>query len=209
MDRTCTISKSQSLDSLHAQSTKDTTMFTSTKIQPTKIKISNNNNRRKAILPTPNKPKNERGLLIMNTKNNSCNDDQIAKLKTNRNQEYDNDVLYEFDITNESFVLEPKIPFNIDPNDNIENSVVSKSSYRPNRFDQLHKFDQSSNQHEKCNRLNTKNFLEKDSLEYDRPKYHSHSEDEDNNESFDEFILRNFIPFTSRQNVLQCLTKLK
>ena len=65
----------------------------------------------------------------MNTKNNSCSDDQIAKLKANHSQEYDTDVLYEFDnTTNESFVYEPKLLFNIDPNDNIENSVVSKSS---------------------------------------------------------------------------------
>ena len=152
MDRACTISKSQSLDSLHTQSTKDTTLLTSTEIQPTQIEISKHNNRRKAILPTPHKPKNEWGLLIMNTKNNSCSGDQIAKLKANRSQEYDKDVLYEFDnTTNESFVHEPKLLFSIVPNDNIENSVVSKSSYRPNKFNEFHKFDQSSNQCEKRN----------------------------------------------------------
>ena len=48
----------------------------------------------------------------MNTKHNSCNDDQIVKLKANRSQEYDKDVLYEFDnTTNELFVHEPKVFF--------------------------------------------------------------------------------------------------
>ena len=61
MDRACTISKSQSLGSLHTQSTKDTTLLTSKEIQPTQIKISKHNNRRKAILPTPHKPKKQTG----------------------------------------------------------------------------------------------------------------------------------------------------
>ena len=47
--------------------------------------------------------------------------------------------------------------------------------------------------------------MKKDSHVYEKPENHSQSEDEENNESFDEFILRNFIPFTDRQNVLQWL----
>ena len=129
MDRTFTISKSQSFDFLHAQSTKDTTMFTSTKIQPTNIKISNNINRRKAILPTPTKPKNEQDLLIMNTKNNLCNDEQIAKLKENRSQVYNKDVLREFgNSTNGSFVHDSEAFTNIDSNEDTENLIISKNS---------------------------------------------------------------------------------
>ena len=146
-DCTFTISKSQTVDSLHPQSTKDTTQLTSGKFQPTQIKISSHTNRRKAILPTPHKPKNEQDLPIMNSKNNSCNDKQMA------------DVLYEFEYTtNQSFVHDSKVLFNGDPNGKIQNSVVYKTSYRPNKLDESHKLDQPLNQRENGIDSMQKNF---------------------------------------------------
>ena len=203
MDRTCTISKSQSLDFLHPQSTKDTTMFTSTKIQSTKIKISNNNKRRKAILPTPNKPMNEQDLLIINTKNNLCNNEQIAKLKENRSQVYNKDVPCEFgNSTNGSFAHDSEAFANIDSNEDTENLAISKNSCPPNKFDAANIFDHLLSQHTKYKEVNIGNRLRKDSDEYDNPGSHSRSGDERNNETFDEFILGNFMPFTGRQNVI-------
>ena len=163
MDRTCTISKSQSLDFLHPQSTKDTTMFTSTKIQSTKIKISNNNKRRKAILPTPNKPMNEQDLLIINTKNNLCNNEQIAKLKENRSQVYNKDVPCEFgNSTNGSFAHDSEAFANIDSNEDTENLAISKNSCPPNKFDAANIFDHLLSQHTKYKEVNIGNRLRKD-----------------------------------------------
>ena len=180
-------------------------MLTSTKIQSTNIKVSSNSNRRKAILPTPNKPKNEQDLLVINSKTESNSKERITKLKVNHSQPHKKGVLYEFgNTTNESFVHCPNV-LNIDSNANVENSVVYKNSYRQNKFNEVNKFDQSLDQRECCRKINIQNLLKRNSDIYDKLENYSQSENERNAESFDEFILRNFIPFTGRQNLLQWL----
>ena len=185
------ISKSLSLSSLSIQQTDDNSILTLTKSNEKSSTIIANSKRRKAVLPTPHKPQNEHDLLIMNTKHNSCNDKQIAKVKENRIQVDDEDVWCEFgNTTNGSFVCCPNILFNIDSNDNVENSVVYQNSYRQNKFDEVNKFDQSLNQREYCRKMNTQNFLKRNSNIYDKPENDSQSEDEKNNESFDKFIFK-------------------
>jgi hypothetical protein len=119
-----TIPRSQSLDSLQAQSSTETAMLTSTKIQSTNTKTSTHNNRRNAILPTPHRPKLSHNLLTK-----SINKETSSTVNcSNRNPDGD---------------------------------------------------DNSESQ--------------------------SQSEGEKHDEDFDEFILRNFIPFTGKQNVVQWL----
>ena len=74
---------------------------------------------------------------------------------------------------------------------------------RKNKPDTVNQFEHLLSQHKAHKKANTRNVWRKDSGEYGNPENHPQSEDERNDESFDEFILRNFSPFTGRQNVTQ------
>ncbi|CAF1543091.1 unnamed protein product [Rotaria sordida] len=90
-DRITSISKSLSLDSLSTQPTTDTSFLTSTRDQQKNLKISKDNKRRKAILPTPHKPQKEYNLFVMNSKKGLNSQEQNITLKDNRTQSYDKD----------------------------------------------------------------------------------------------------------------------
>ncbi|CAF3348071.1 unnamed protein product, partial [Rotaria sp. Silwood2] len=200
-----TISKSESLDSLNPRSTTDTTMLTSTKIQSTNIKSSHDRNRRKAILPTSHKPKKEQDLLIMNTKKESHNIEQCIELKENRSKSCDNDILYVDHDRDESFVQDSKVLFHIKSKKPIEKSVINENFYRQDNPKKVDELDHKSNQQEKYDQINQLNCLKKNYNIDGNSEYDLQSEDDKSDESFDEFILENFIPFTGKQNVLQWL----
>ncbi len=82
----CCIPKSQSLDSLNAQPTIETSILSSIRDQEKKTKCSNNNDRRKAIIPSPHKPRNEQSLITGNSKNHSSNLEQDKSEKDNRSK---------------------------------------------------------------------------------------------------------------------------
>ena len=135
----------------------------------------------------------------MSTKSDSFNDEQIAKLKENHSQVYDKDVLWEIDnIANKSFTHDPKTSVNVDSSKNAKNSIIYVDPWPKNMLDAVNKLYHSLSQYRGRKEVNTRNRSRKDSDEYDNPENHSRSEDETNDESFDELILGNFIPFTGR-----------
>ncbi|CAF3790429.1 unnamed protein product [Rotaria sp. Silwood1] len=201
-----TISKSQSLDSLHARSTTDTTMLTSTKIQPTNIKSSSDRKGRKAILPISHKPKNEQNVLVMNTEKDSHKIAQFSELQDNRSKSCDNDILYVDQDRDESSIQDSKVLVNLNSQEFIKKSVVNDNLYRPDNPNKVDELDHNrSNQQEKHDEINLLNCSKKNSNIDDNSADNSQCADEKNDESFDEFILGNFIPFTGKQNVLQWL----
>ncbi|CAF4296605.1 unnamed protein product [Rotaria magnacalcarata] len=75
--------KSLSLDELNIQVPDDIFVLTSTKNSGNNFSISKHINGRKAILPTPNRPKNVQNLLINNSKEESSVIEQSVVSKDN------------------------------------------------------------------------------------------------------------------------------
>ena len=85
-ERIFSISKSLSLDSPSIQPTPDRSIFASTRDQEKSLKISNDDKRRKATLPTPNKPKHDQNL---DNKKGLGSDEQMKTLKDGQCQSQD------------------------------------------------------------------------------------------------------------------------
>ena len=139
-ERIFSMSKSLSLHSLSIQPTTDRSIIASTRDQEKSLKISNDNKRRKAILPTRNKPKYDQNL---DNKKDLSSDEQMKILKDSHCQSRD------------------------------QNITVHKA----------YAYDNDAND----------------------TKIRLHLDQDLNDDSFDIFVLQNFVPFSGRQDVNQWL----
>ncbi|CAF1336330.1 unnamed protein product [Rotaria sordida] len=197
---TC-ISKSLSLDSLSTQPTTDTSFLTSTRDQQKSLKISKDNKRRKAILPTPHKPKQEYNLLVMNSKKGLNSQEQNITLKDNRSQSYDKDTAQ---LENNNKCMKTSNKFSqIDSNCEIASSVVDNTDRQNRVRDVTVVFDQQKND-DKNNKINISNRLTK-TFEDNESESQLQPDEDMNYDSFDSFIIQNFVPFSGTQNVIQWL----
>ena len=205
-ERIVRISKSLSLDSLSIQPTANVSILTSTRDQEKKFTIFNDNKRRKAILPTPNKPKREQNLITTYSKKNSNGQEQQATSDNYYSQcqnlkavdhsmpENDNDLVVK---TVDSSIY-------IDSNNKVQASVVNYT----NRMNKKFNVDFVVNKKKDDNTYNTNSkscyYLKGSSNESDTESQSPLDEDM-NDSSFDTFILQNFIPFSGHQDVIQWL----
>ncbi|CAF2159076.1 unnamed protein product [Rotaria magnacalcarata] len=121
------VRKSLSLDELNIQVPDDIFVLTSTKNSGNNFSISKHNNGRKAILPTPNRPKNVQNLLINNNKEESSVIEQSVVSKDNRSNIHDDN---KFHLAVSNVMNKFRV---VNPNCHIENTLVSDESTRQNK----------------------------------------------------------------------------
>ena len=195
-----------SIISIQAQSSTETAILTSTKIQPTNTKTSTYNDRRKAILPTPHRPKLSHNLLTKSTNKETSSKEKNVTLKENCNKSCDKEGEHEFDSnTCERFLHDHKVFVDTDSGDHVGNLLARRNIARQKTLVEVDRFEHSSNQQGNYKKMGTVNRSNRNPNVDDNSESQSQSEGEKNDEDFDEFILRNFIPFTGKQNVIQWL----
>ena len=205
-ERIVRISKSLSLDSLSIQPTANVSILTSTRDQEKKFTIFNDNKRRKAILPTPNKPKREQNLITTYNKKNS-NDQEQQATSENYYSQCQNLKAVDYSMPENDDDLVGKTvdsSIYIDSNNEVQASVVNHT----NRMNKKFNVDFVVNKKKDDNTYNRNSkscyYLKGSSNESDTESQSPLDEDM-NNSSFDTFILQNFIPFSGHQNVIQWL----
>ncbi|CAF3328914.1 unnamed protein product [Rotaria sp. Silwood2] len=205
-DRISCISKSLLLDSLSTQPTIDTSILTSTRDQETNLKISADNKRRKAILPTPHKPKNEHNLFLMNSKKGLNSQEQRLALKDSRSQSCDKDTA-NLEIFNDNDNIRIKASnrsTHIGSNCEIASSVVDNTN-RQNREHNVAVYVDQQKNDDAYKKINISNRPMKNSEEDNETDSQSQPDEHINDDSFDSFIIQNFVPFSEKQNVIQWL----
>ncbi|CAF1415405.1 unnamed protein product [Rotaria sp. Silwood1] len=205
-DRISSISKSLSLDSLSTQPTTDTSILTSTRDQEKDLKISKDNKRRKAILPTPHKPRKEYNLFVMNSKKDLNSQDQSKTLKDIRSQPCDKDTLDReiFSNNNNKCINTSNKLLHIDSNCEIASSVVDNTNTQNREYNVAVKVDQQKDD-DTYNKINISNRPIKNSEEDNETDNQSQPDEHINDDGFDSFIIQNFVPFSGKQNVIQWL----
>ncbi|CAF4153636.1 unnamed protein product, partial [Rotaria magnacalcarata] len=206
-ERISCIPKSLSLNSLNTQATTDNSVLTSTKNQEEDIKSYIKNNRRKAILPTPNKPKNIQKLLTMNNKKETNIQEQIVTSIDNRNKSCDTKASRSDtdNTTDNSCIRNTNLSTHSDANFEAERSYVVDSSDRQNRISDVEKKIDELLSEEIYKRINVINRVHQNFEDKNEIEDHSQQEHEANDDSFDTFILHKFVPFSGKQNVSQWL----
>ncbi|CAF4292424.1 unnamed protein product, partial [Rotaria magnacalcarata] len=190
------VRKSLSLDELNIQVPDDIFVLTSTKNSGNNFSISKHNNGRKAILPTPNRPKNVQNLLINNNKEESSVIEQSVVSKDNRSNIYDDNKFH-------LAVSNVKNKFRVvNPNCHIENTLVSDESKRQNKSCDVNNIDNML-MNEIYKKANRSNRLIKNQEETDVVINHFQREEDASEEDFDLFVMQNFIAFSGGQSVIE------
>ena len=195
--------KSSSLDSLHASLTTDNSILTSTKVQEPTSRIPVDINRRKSIIPTPNRPqvliksstmvKEQASSLIdlkeyRNTSENETDD--TLKFHSNNNDQY-------LELSNNQKLLEPHSSII----DSSENDNSHDRQHMPSNANDTHRHEHDAFPE---NVIRSNNFIET-SQESNEGEKRSQSDDNKNYDNFDSFILQNFIPFSGEQKIIPWL----
>ncbi|CAF2102827.1 unnamed protein product [Rotaria magnacalcarata] len=205
-DRISCIPKSSLCDSLSTQHTTDNSILTSTRNQEENLKFSISNSRRRAILPTPNRPKHLQHFLTMSNQKEINTHEQIVISKDILSQSRDKNPS-QMDVDNTDNNSPTKISDNLTdmiPNLQMENSFLDNTNQQNRVFKDKDTIDDSKND-ESYKRINTSARLIKHSEEAPEVSAQSQPERDTNDDNFDAFILQNFVPFSGKQNVVQWL----
>ncbi|CAF4951574.1 unnamed protein product, partial [Rotaria sp. Silwood1] len=179
----------------------DTSILTSTRDQEKDLKISKDNKRRKAILPTPHKPRKEYNLFVMNSKKDLNSQDQSKTLKDIRSQPCDKDTLDReiFSNNNNKCINTSNKLLHIDSNCEIASSVVDNTNTQNREYNVAVKVDQQKDD-DTYNKINISNRPIKNSEEDNETDNQSQPDEHINDDGFDSFIIQNFVPFSGKQN---------
>jgi hypothetical protein len=197
------MSESSSLDSLHAHLISDNSILTSTKAQELTSRIPVNIQRRKAIIPTPNRPHNSIESLTMNDEQASS----VADLIGDKNPSDNNtDETLKSHSNNNNRYLESSCPSNLfEPYSSI---IVSSANDNSDDRQRMPNIDKDFHEHERDNSHKTKitssNFIEVPQKPND-PENQSQSDDNKIDDNFDSFIAQNFTRFSGEQPIIPWL----
>ncbi|CAF1379853.1 unnamed protein product [Rotaria magnacalcarata] len=191
------VRRSLSLDELNIQVRDDIFVLTSTKNSGINFSISKHNNGRKAILSTPNRPKNVQNSLINNNKEESSVIEQSVVSKDNRSNIHDDN---KFHLAVSNVMNKFRV---VNPNCHIENTLVSDESKRQNKSCDVDYIDNMLMNDEIYKKVNRSNRLIKNQEETDVVINHFHREEDTSEEDFDLFVMQNFIAFSGRQSVIE------
>ncbi|CAF2937123.1 unnamed protein product [Rotaria sp. Silwood2] len=194
------IPKSSSTNSLHELSATGHNLLSSTTNPEQNNQIHNINERRKALIPTPNRPTHthkssetniELETQFLEKKMNLNNDKEKVREEHTSCVDIEKNSV-ETQVNNENFVTEIN-----------KNTLMIDSNRQQKIHNVVNTGDVDINEqiYNKTNRVNycTKNSDE-NNIEVDNK-----NEQDSGEESFDMFVLRNFVPFSGRQNVVQWL----
>lgn len=200
--------KARSSDSLHTELIQEETMLTSTKICLTEGKVSDKEDRRKNIIPTPHRPKSKNDVIIIDNNDDKSHDQQTFDFENNGNRTDDKTRIYTGEYgTTQSISNDIHVSADVINEDYVENRNVSKRNCPYGSRDdtdkpvQMKKGYVARKETKSFNNTNIKNKVDENLEGY------SYEEEEKDDDSFDRFILENFIPFTGKQNVLQWLSE--
>jgi Ty3 transposon capsid-like protein len=198
-NRVTFIPKSASLDSLHVLSTTDNSLLTSTTTQALTSKIPVNIQRRKALIPTPNRPPVVTKSPVMSDEQ----DPSMTERTINQSTYQDN--------TDDSLKLN-----SLDDDQHLETSLHRKyptaqetdivSSANVNSRDRR-RMSIVDNYLDEQDPLSTtviasRNLIER-SCNANDSDIVSQSDDNRNDDNFDTFVLDNFVRFTGKEDVVQ------
>ncbi|CAF3091453.1 unnamed protein product [Rotaria socialis] len=207
-DKKSFISKNLTSELSHHILTTDNSFLSSTKYSQERLRVSDNSNRRKAIIPTPHKPKEISSNLQMNKHKDSINLESMNAEKDNKDKLYETSTIsidMEDNLTNKINELHVKEVV-LDRHDKVANSQTIdntndiKGEYEANNSNGKRSTDEN---YKKIN--NKSNEIIKKYEEEKEIEEESQLNEDDNENNLDVFILQNFVRFSGKQNVIQWL----
>ena len=197
------MSESSSLDSLHAHLIADNSILTSTKAQELTSRIPVNIQRRKAIVPTPNRPHISIESSTMSDEQASSVTDPIGYQNASDNNT--DETLKSNSNKNDRYLGSSCPPNLLEPYSSIIVSEANDNSHDRQRMPNIDKdFHEHARDAFPKTIITSNNFIENYQKPND-PENQSQSDDNKNDNDFDSFISQNFSRFSGEQQIIPWL----